>query len=114
MRQVGVLAAAGLIALEQMPQRLGEDHANARLLAEGFKQIPGIDVDPATVETNIVIFDVSGTGLAAAEISVRLKARGVLINAVNPRLMRAVTHYDASRAACETALGVMEEVARGA
>ena len=112
MRQVGVLAAAGLIALEQMPQRLGEDHANARLLAEGFKRIPGIDVDPATVETNIVIFDVSGTGLAAAEISARLKARGVLINAVNPRLMRAVTHYDAGRAACETALGAMAEVAR--
>ena len=112
MRQVGVLAAAGLIALEQMPQRLGEDHANARFLAEGFKQIPGIDVDLATVETNIVIFDVSGTGLASAEISARLKARGVLINAVNPRLMRAVTHYDAGRAACETALGVMGEVAR--
>ena len=112
MRQVGVLAAAGLIALEQMPQRLHEDHANARLLAEGFKQIPGIDVDLATVETNIVIFDVSGTGLASAEISARLKARGVLINAVNPRLMRAVTHYDAGRAACETALGVMGEVAR--
>jgi threonine aldolase len=114
MRQVGVLAAAGLIALEQMPQRLGEDHANARFLAEGFKQIPGIDVDLATVETNIVIFDVSGTGLASAEISARLKARGVLMNGVNPRLMRAVTHYDAGRAACETALGVMGEVARGA
>ena len=112
MRQVGVLAAAGLIALEQMPQRLHEDHANARLLAEGFKQIPGIDVDLATVETNIVIFDVSGTGIAAPEISARLKTRGVLINAVNPRLMRAVTHYDVDRAACETALGVMAEVVR--
>jgi threonine aldolase len=112
MRQVGVLAAAGLIALEEMPQRLGEDHANARLLAEGFKQIPGIEVDPATVETNIVIFDVSGTGIAAGDISARLKGRGVLINAVNPRLMRAVTHYDAGRAMCETALGVMAEVAR--
>ena len=114
MRQVGVLAAAGLIALDQMPQRLGEDHANARLLAEGFKQIPGIEIDPATVETNIVIFDVSGTGIAAGDISARLKARGVLINAVNPRLMRAVTHFDAGRAACEAALGVMGEVARGA
>jgi len=112
MRQVGVLAAAGLIALDEMPQRLGEDHANARLLAEGFKQIPGIDVDLATVETNIVIFDVSGTGIAAPEISARLKARGVLINAVNPRLMRAVTHFDAGRAACETALRVMGEVTR--
>ena len=112
MRQVGVLAAAGLIALNEMPQRLHEDHANARLLAEGFKQIPGIDVDPATVETNIVIFDVSGTGIAAPEISARLKARGVLINAINPRLMRAVTHYDVDRVACETALGVIGEVAR--
>jgi threonine aldolase len=110
MRQSGILAAAGLIALEEMPKRLGEDHANARFLAEGFKRIPGIDVDLATVETNIVIFDVSGTGLASGEISGRLKARGVLMNGVNPRLMRAVTHYDVDRAACETALGVMGEV----
>ncbi len=113
MRQVGVLAAAGLIALEEMPKRLHEDHANARFLAEGFKRIPGIDVDLTTVETNIVVFDVSGTGIAAADISARLKARSVLINAVNPRQMRAVTHHDVDRASCETALGVMEEAVRG-
>ena len=112
MRQVGVLAAAGLIALEEMPKRLHEDHANARFLAEGLKRIPGIDVNLATVETNILILDVSGTGIAAGEISARLKARGVLINPVNQRTMRAVTHFDVNRAACETALGVMAEVAK--
>lgn len=109
MRQAGVLAAAGLIALEQMPARLAEDHANARLLAEGLQKIRGIDLDLDTVETNIVVFGVSGTGLAGGEISARLKTRGVLMNPINPRAMRAVTHYDAGRAACEIALGAMEE-----
>ncbi len=111
MRQVGILAAAGLIALEQMPQRLHQDHANARLLAEGLSRLPGIAIDTATVETNIVVFDVQGTGLTGPEISARLKARGVLLNAINPRQMRAVTHYDVDRAACQQALAVMEEVA---
>jgi threonine aldolase len=112
MRQVGILAAAGLIALEQMPQRLHQDHANARLLAEGLSRLPGITIDAATVETNIVVFDVQGTGLTGPEISARLKARGVLLNAINPRQMRAVTHYDVDRAACQQALGAMEEILR--
>ena len=104
MRQAGVLAAAGLIALEETPKRLPEDHANARFLAEGLARIPGIQAWPHKVVTNIVIFDVSGTGHASAEISARLKTRGVLINPVNERLMRAVTHYDVDRAACARAL----------
>jgi len=107
MRQAGILAAAGLIALEQMPARLADDHANARLLAEGLASIPGIQVDLAAVETNIVIFDISGTGLAAAEISARLKARGVLMNPVTPATIRAVTHMDVNRADCVAALEVM-------
>lgn len=110
MRQAGVLAAAGLIALEEMPTRLAEDHANARLLAEGCSRIPGIRVDPAAVATNIVILDVSGSGLEAREISRRLKERGVLINPVNAALMRAVTHYDVDRAACQRALEALAEV----
>jgi threonine aldolase len=104
MRQAGVLAAAGLIALEDTPQRLPEDHANARFLAEGLARIPGIQIDPRKVATNIVVFDVSGTGRVSAEISAWLKARGVLINGINERLMRAVTHYDATRADCAQAI----------
>ena len=104
MRQAGVLAAAGLIALEDTPRRLPEDHANARFLAEGLARVPGIQIDARKVATNIVVFDVSATGRASAEISARLKARGVLINGINERLMRAVTHYDATRADCAQAL----------
>ena len=74
MRQAGVLAAAGLIALEEMPKRLREDHANAKFLGEGLARIPGIQMDPRRVATNIVVFDVSETGLAPAEISARLRA----------------------------------------
>jgi threonine aldolase len=111
MRQAGVLAAAGLIALEQSPRHLLEDHRNARLMAQGLAAIPGIQVDPAKVQTNIVIFDVSGTGLPAAEISRRLKERGVLINPVNATLMRLVTHYDVDREGCELALAAIAEVA---
>ena len=107
MRQAGVLAAAALLALEETPKLLGEDHCNAKFLAEGLARIPGIETDPAAVATNIVIFDVSGTGLASAEISGRLKQRGVLINGINERQMRAVTHYDVDRAACQQALEAM-------
>lgn len=110
MRQAGVLAAAGLIALEQSPRHLGEDHRNARMMAQGLARIPGIHVDPAKVQTNIVIFDVSGTGLPAPELSARLKQRGVLINAVNNSLMRLVTHYDVDREGCELALAALAEV----
>ena len=109
MRQVGVLAAAGLIALEETPKRLAEDHCNAKFLAEGLGRIPGIQVDPAKVATNITIFDVSGTGVAPAEISARLRQRGVLINAINERQMRAVTHYDVDRAACADALAAVAD-----
>jgi threonine aldolase len=113
MRQAGVLAAAGLVALEETPKRLPEDHRNARFLAEGLAGIRGIQLDPKSVQTNIVIFDVSGTGIAAADLSARLKQRGVLMNAVNPRQMRAVTHYDVDRAACELALQAVAEIAAG-
>ena len=108
MRQVGVLGAAGLIALEQMPARLGDDHENARFLADQLNRIPGIRVTH-TVQTNILIFDVGGTGVPAPEFSARLKRRGVLINAVDARLMRLLTHNDVDRAACERALGVISE-----
>jgi threonine aldolase len=110
MRQAGVLAAAGLIALEEMPHRLGEDHANARFLAGELAKLPGIQIDPARVQTNIVIFDVTGTGLATTAITAALKTRGVLMNGINPRQMRAVTHFDVSRDQCASALAAISEV----
>jgi threonine aldolase len=112
MRQAGILAAAGLIALEEMPARLPEDHANARYLAHELAGIPGIALDPAMVQTNIVIFDVSATGLAGPEFSARLKSGGVLLNALNAREMRALTHCDVTRSDCERALEVLRSVAR--
>jgi threonine aldolase len=111
MRQSGVLAAAGIIALQDMSRRLEEDHHNARFLADALAHVPGIHV-PHRVETNIVIFDVVGTGLSGAEFGARLKQRGILINAVGATQLRLLTHYDAGRPACERALGAIEEVAR--
>ncbi len=110
MRQVGVLAAAGLIALEEMPKRLGEDHANAKLLAQGLAATPGIQAWPEKTQTNIVVFDVSGTGLTGEQISSSLQDRGVLINPIDRRRMRAVTHYDVTREQCLAALGALREV----
>ncbi|HLH17389.1 MAG TPA: GntG family PLP-dependent aldolase [Bryobacteraceae bacterium] len=104
MRQAGVLAAACLVALDESPRRLFDDHCNAKFLAEGLARIPGIRIDPAKVQTNIAVFDVSGTGRAPADLSAALRARGVLINAINQRQMRAVTHYDVSREDCAAAL----------
>ena len=114
MRQVGVLAAAALIALEEHPSKLPADHVNARALAESLAIIPGISMDPATVETNIVVFDVSGTGLKPSEISGRLKAEGILLNAINDRQMRAVTHYDVSRDECRIAVETLRGICAAA
>ena len=110
MRQAGILAAAGLIALEEMPKRLAEDHQNARLLADALSQIPGIRV-PHRVETNVVVFDVTATGIAPADFSARLKSRGVLINKINATQLRLLTHNDVSHADCERAAEILAEVA---
>jgi threonine aldolase len=109
MRQAGILAAAGLVAIEESPAKLPIDHANAKFLAESLSRIPGVKVDPAKVMTNIVIFDVSETGVAPAEVSLRLKQRGVLMNAINDRCVRAVTHYDVDRAQCALAADAVAE-----
>ncbi len=109
MRQAGVLAAAGLISLEKMPARLADDHANARFVAEALGKLPGVST-PTTVQTNIVMVNVVETGLSAAEVSSRLKANGVLMNPVNSNSLRAVTHYDVSRADCERAVEVFGHV----
>ena len=108
MRQAGILAAAGLIALEQMPARLHEDHANARLLAEALAQIEGVIIDLEAVETNIVVFRLA-EGASAAEVVARLKVRGILTSAVGPDAIRLVTHHDVDRAACIAATEAMTE-----
>jgi threonine aldolase len=112
MRQVGVLAAPGLVALEESPHRLHEDHANARYLAEGLAQIPGISVDPKKVQTNIVIFDVRGTGRTAGEICAELAKRKVLAGPTDKFAIRMVTHCDVDRAAMARALAALREISR--
>jgi len=109
MRQVGVLAAACLIALEDSPKKLAADHANAKFLAEGLARIPGIQIDPQEVATNIAVFDIAGTGKTPAAISLLLKREAVLINGINDRQMRAVTHYDVTREDCAHALAALAE-----
>lgn len=109
MRQAGVLAAAGLIALEETPQQLPEDHANARFVAERLAETKGVSIDPASVKTNIVIFDISGTGKISSQLSALFKSRGLLINGINDTHMRIVTHFDAPRKDCEAALGIIAE-----
>ena len=108
MRQAGVLAAAGLIALEQMPARLHEDHANARLLAESLANIESVAIDLDAVETNIVVFRLTG-GRSAADVVARLKKRGILASAFGQDAIRLVTHLDADRAACVTAAQALTE-----
>jgi threonine aldolase len=108
MRQAGILAAAGLIALEKMPARLHEDHANARLLAETLSNIEGVAIDLDAVETNIVIFKLSGD-VHGAELVSRLKTRGILASTVGPNTIRLVTHHDVDRAACVEASEVLTE-----
>jgi threonine aldolase len=110
MRQVGVLAAAGLVALENSPARLHEDHANARLLAEGLAQLPGLRVDLRKVQTNIVIFDVRGTGRTASEISAALARAQVLASPTGEFEMRMVTHCDVDRAGIDRALAAFAEI----
>lgn len=110
MRQVGVLAAAGLIALEESPNALVEDHANAKRLAEGVAELRGVKIDPERVQTNIVIFDISASGLATTQFSAELKARGVLANGINPREMRMVTHYNVNREDIDQTIKITKEV----
>jgi len=97
MRQAGVLAAAGLIALEKMPARLGEDHENAKLLATLLKKIPQLDVEEKRVLTNILVVGIARTGFDSAEIIHRLKKLGVLVSALDHSKLRIVTHRDVNQ-----------------
>jgi threonine aldolase len=112
MRQAGVLAAPGLIALEQMPGRLTQDHENARFIAEALAAMPAIGIDLDRVQTNILIFDIAGTRMTCAEMTAELKRRGILANGVGGTRMRMVTHMDVDRAMCEEAVGALAEITR--
>ena len=108
MRQIGILAAAGLIALEEGRNRLHEDHENARRLAAGVAEISGLSIDTSTVQTNIVIFDVSRK--SAGEICTRLKDEGVLAIAISEKQIRMVTHLDVDDQGIETTLEKLRKV----
>lgn len=111
MRQVGVIAAGALYALEHHVDRLADDHASARLLADGIREIEGLELRPPTVDTNLVIYRVDprlGTG---AEFAAQLKRRGLLISAFGGQLMRAVTHLDVNEAGVKRAIEILREVA---
>lgn len=108
MRQAGVLAAAGLIALNQMTGRLHEDHDNAGLLADALSGLHQIELDRALVQTNILLFVLRGGGDAQALVS-GLASRGVLAGTVGPQSVRLVTHHDVNRAACERAAAILIE-----
>jgi threonine aldolase len=110
MRQAGVLAAAGLIALEKMPARLQEDHDNARLLAEGLAQIPGIKI--GKTPTNILVFNITNTDMDTAEFSRKLAERNVLAAGIDHELMRFVTHKDVSREDCLATLEAVRAICK--
>jgi threonine aldolase len=114
MRQAGILAAAALYALDHNVERLAEDHANARLLAEALATMPGLRLDPRTVETNIVIFEVEPHLGTAAEFVARLREQGVWMLATAPQKARAVTHLDVSRAGVLRAIEVLRMTAAAA
>jgi threonine aldolase len=111
MRQVGVIAAAGLVALEKSPGRLHEDHGNAKRLAEGIAQIDGLRIDPAGVKSNIVVFDCSASGMNAVELCDALHARGVWAQDTAIHSVRMVTHWNVSREGIERALVELKAVA---
>jgi len=110
MRQVGVLAAAGIVALESMIDRLADDHANARVLADGLAEMPGITLDPTAVQTNIVIFEVQG---GAPAFLTAVAEHGILALPVGPDRVRMITHNDVTRDDVERALEVIRSVPRG-
>jgi threonine aldolase len=109
MRQVGIIAAAAIYAIENNIGRLAEDHSNARLLAEGLSKIEGVGVDLESVHTNIVIFDVSRSGRTAPEITEKWKEKGVLSLPVSGERVRIVTHLNVTSEDCERALDLFRE-----
>ncbi|HYK91069.1 MAG TPA: low-specificity L-threonine aldolase [Acidobacteriota bacterium] len=114
MRQAGVLAAAGLIALEKMPSRLCEDHQNARALAERLAQIRSLDVDPSKVRTNIVIVGIARTGFGSSRLASLLKERDVLVGTVDAATIRLLTHVDVNRKDVVAAADAFDQILKTA
>jgi threonine aldolase len=112
LRQAGICAAACLYALDHNVERLAQDHANARDLARGLAQVPGLMVQEP--ETNLVFFDTSGTGLTADALAERVRREGVLVSTVGPHRVRACTHLDVDAAGLKLALQVIAEAVRSA
>ena len=112
MRQAGFLAAACLYALDHHVERLAEDHANARLIAAAVRDVPGLELVPPEVETNLVWFEASPSQGTAKDVAGRLREKGVLVSALGDRVLRAVTHLDASRRQCEQAAEAIRSLRR--
>ena len=110
MRQSGIIAAACEFALDHQVDRLADDHANARRLAEGLAGVPGLAIDPAEVETNLVYFDVVADGMSAAAFAAALLAKGVRVTEMGTTRVRAVTHLDVDAAMIERAIGAIADV----
>jgi threonine aldolase len=110
MRQVGILAAAALYALENNVERLAQDHDHAKMLANELAKTKGFMINPEHVETNILVFDVSESGFSVAEVLNKLKSKGILMVSFGHTLARAVTHLDVSREDIETTIRVIHEV----
>jgi len=110
MRQIGVIAAAGAIALEQMVDRLAEDHVNARCLAEEIAQIPGLSIDPARTQTNIIYFDLVSDRLTAEEFVTRLGQKGIKLAPTRPSRFRMVTHHGINSEDIDATLVALGEV----
>ena len=109
LRQAGIVAAGALYALDHHVERLAEDHANARTLAHGLVELPGVQLDPAAVDTNIVAFGVPD----AEAFCAALAADGVLMGPIDARTVRAVTHLDVGSAGVQRALEVARRVLGG-
>lgn len=110
MRQCGVLAAAGIVALQEMVGRLQEDHDNARRLARAIAQFPGIKIDPSAVQTDIVIWDVDPARQTAGQLVASLLERGIQVSAIAAQRIRAVTHYGITAADVDAAAAAIREV----
>jgi threonine aldolase len=113
MRQVGILAASGLYALDRHMERLADDHANARRIGERLAQSRRVRLDLATVQTNIIVFSVTADAPDAATVVARARERGVLVFAFGARTIRAVTHLDVTREQCDRAAQILVEVMEG-
>jgi threonine aldolase len=110
MRQAGVLAAVGIVALTEMTQRLAEDHANARKLAEGIDHIDGLFIDPAVIRTNLVFFHLTREDMTVEDLVQPLEREGIRILSIGPKKFRAVTHYHITSEDIDYALEAFNKV----